>query len=238
MYRRFASICLAAIALTACDQNVSAKLYVRDVQDITSSTATKGIPVDITIEILESGLVQKCEKPEGQELVEAVAAVFEKASLLGCERVSGSLNDRMTIKATTSLFSANGDQKKPISNLLAFEAAKADDGSSSVHVRFNPEKYEEVQKRLRRVNAMASIKLTDASLSIVVTNDLREPATIIYSRGVFIDGHPADIPLQQQLNPRQEATIKLGDVKFTHLAQKGSALVFGIDKQSNQSTSN
>ena len=235
---KIASACLAVIALTACDQNVSATLYVRDIQEVSASASLMAVPVDLSIEILESGLVQKCARPEGQELVDAVAAVFEKAALIGCEKVSGSLNDRMTIKATTTLYKTKQGQNTSISNLLAFEAGTAEDGSSFVNVRFNPEKYEEVQRRLRRVNSMASIKLSDAFLSLGANNDLREPVTAIYSRGVFINSQPIDLPMQQQLNPRQEAIIKLGDVKLASLAQNGSALVFGIDKQTNQSTSN
>ncbi|WP_445433015.1 DUF7424 family protein [Brucella grignonensis] len=238
MLKKIAGFCLASMALIGCDQNVSTTLYVLDVEEMLAKSEPSQISVDISIEVLESGLAQRCSKPEGQELVEAVASVFEKASLVACEKVSGSLNDRMTIKATTLLFYAKPEEPMKSNYLLAFEAFRLENGTSSVAVTFNAEKYEDIQKRIRRVNTMASIKLSDASISVVVNNDLREPAPVIFSRGVFVDGKPADQPLQLQLNPRQEATVKLGDVKLAYLAQSGSALIFGLEQPQQQSPSN
>lgn len=230
MLKKLAGLCLASVALVGCDQNVSATLYVRDIQEMLASTEASQVPVEITIEVLESGLAQKCNRPEGKELVEAVGTVFEKASLVSCEKVSGSLNDRMTIKATTLLFRAKPDAPMKSNYLLAFEAWHLENGQQAVSVTFNLQKYEDVQKRLRRVNSMANIKLSDASISVVLNNDLREAATANFSRGVFVDGKPADSAMQLVLNPRQEASVKLGDVKLAYLAQEGSALVFGVEK--------
>lgn len=238
MIKKLAGLCLASVALVGCDQNVSATLYVRDIQEMLASTEASQVPVDITIEVLESGLAQKCNRPEGKELVETVATVFEKASLVSCEKVSGSLNDRMTIKATTLLFRAKTDAPMDSNYLLAFEAYHTESGQPVVSVTFNTEKYEEVQKRLRRVNSMASIKLSDASISVVLNNDLREPVTATFSRGVFVDGKPVDQTVQQELNPRQEATVKLGDVKLAYLAQNGLVPVLGVENTDKKSTSN
>ncbi len=196
-----------------------------------SSTEASQVPVEVSIEILESGIAQKCARPEGQELVEAVASVFQKASLVGCEKVSGSLNDRMIIKATTLLFRNKPEEPKTSGYVLDFEAAHLQDGLRSVFIRFDLEKYELLKKRLRQVNSMASIKLEDASISVVLNNDLREPIVTVFSRGSFIDGRPADQAYQIPLNPRQEAILRLGDVKLAYLAQSGSALLFGIPKE-------
>lgn len=238
MLKKIVGFCLASVTLVGCDQNVSTTLYVRDVQEMLAKSEPSQIPVDISIEVLESGLAQRCSKPEGQELVEAVASVFEKASLVACEKVSGSLNDRMMIKATTLLFYAKPEEPMKSNYLLAFEAFRLENKAPTVAVTFNSEKYEEIQKRIRRVNTMASIKLSDASISVVINNDLREPVPVVFARGAFVDGKPADQPMQLKLDPRQEANVKLGDVKLAYLAQSGSALIFGLEHPQQQSTSN
>lgn len=56
--------------------------------------------MDIEIEILEAGLDKYCSLPDGQKFVDAVASVFGKASVVKCENIAASMNDRMVIKAT------------------------------------------------------------------------------------------------------------------------------------------
>lgn len=223
--------CFAA-SLSACDQNVSATLYVRDVQDLMAANTAKEIPVDITIDIFETGIANQCSKPEGKEIVEAVASGFEKAVLIGCEKIAGSMNDKMSIKATTKFVTAESNGTRPIEYLIEFDAFKMDAQSDGVDIRFNSKKYDEIQNKLKRINMMAKIQIEKASISLTVSNDLREPAGVIYSRGVFADGHPLDYGGEQNLEPRQDTIIKLGDVKMAYLAQNTWARVFGIKRSS------
>lgn len=234
MYKKIAGFSLMSLFLVGCDQNISATVYARDIEEILASQGARSVPIDITIEVLESGLARKCAQSEGKELVEAVATVFAKASLVGCEKVSGSLNDRMLIRATTLLFSGKAGHPIHDEYLLGFAVLEMENGSPAVSVTFNPKKYQEVQRRLRDVNSMASVKLSDATISMVMNNDQREPITALFWRGVFVDGKPADHAMSQELQPRQEVTVKLGDVKLAYLTQSGSAPVFGIDTEKKQ----
>lgn len=233
MIKKYIAAGFLLMILSACDQNVSAVLYVRDIQDLMSAnSASKKIPIDINIDIFETGLANQCDKPEGKAIVDAVASGFEKAVLIGCEKIAGSMKDKMTIKATTKFMARLSDELQPVDYLIEFEAFNNDDQSDGVDVRFNFEKYNEIQQKLTRINMMANIKVEDANISLTVSNDLRESATVIYSRGVFADGQPLDFGGEQSLEPRQNTIIKFGNVKIAFLAKQTWARAFGIKRAS------
>jgi len=217
--------------LSACDQNLSTTLYVRDIQELNIAATDKDIPIDITIEIFETGIDKQCSKPEGKEIIEAIASSFQKANLIGCEKIAGSMKDKMTIKATTR-FSYTADGSRPAKHLIEFETYKFNDEYDAVNVRFNQEKYVELQKKLKRINMMANITTEDVNVTIMANNDLREAAELVFSRGVFANGDPIDNEGSIVLEPRQETTIKLGNVKMASLAKYTWARVFAVKRPS------
>ncbi|WP_125270141.1 hypothetical protein [Agrobacterium sp. FDAARGOS_525] len=217
---------LAGLALSGCDQNVTATLYTSDIQGMIE-THGKSVPVDITIEVLESGIDKQCAKPEGKMIVDAVASVFESASLIGCEDISGSINDRMLIKARTVLDAPASPEVEPGKFLLHFSTFK-EDKSHFIVARFNAEAYSALQQQLQKMNMMARPKFEDASMTITIENDMREPAAIYTSTGLFVDGVPADQNVEAKLASRQKMTIKLGDVKQSFLGKNGWAGIANI----------
>lgn len=194
----------------------------RDVNDLLASSEAKSLPIDVEIEILEMGIEKQCSKPEGMKLVEAVASVFEKASLVGCEKISGSMNDRMIIKATTIVSLALTNEVIPGPYLMHFNIQKTEETSKAfVLARFNAEKYAYLQSELRRLSPMGGIKIDDARISVAVNNDERNPVTVYPHLGTFADSDPVDANYEAKLEPRQEIALKLGDVKMAFLAKWG-----------------
>lgn len=196
-----------------------------------ASTEAKGFPIDVRIEILEMGIDKECAKPEGQKLIEAVAGVFQKASLVGCEKIPGSMKDRMVIKATTVFAAANSTQITPGPYLVHFDVHKTEDPQMAyVVARFNAEKYAALQSQIRRVNMMANVKIEDARISVALSNDERESFKVFPNVGVFSDGEPIDTQFESKLEPRQEVVLKLGDVKMAYLVKYGWAGVANVRK--------
>lgn len=229
LIKKFLLTCSILAALCGCDQNLSATLYMRDVNELLASTEAKTLPIDVEIEILEMGIDKQCSKPEGMKLVEAVGSVFEKASLVGCEKISGSMNDRMVIKATTVLTAAQTTEITPGPYLVHFDVHKTDEPTMAfVVARFDAEKYAALQDQLKRVNPMAGISLDDARISVTLNNDERTPMTVYPFIGTFAGGDPVDGNFDVTLEPRQEIGIKLGDVKMAFLAKWGWAGVANV----------
>lgn len=228
--------CVAALSLAGCDQNLTATLYTRDLNELLAASEEKSLPLDVEIEILEMGIDKQCSKPEGAKLVEAVASVFAKATLVGCENVSGSMNDRMIIKATTSLSLALTSEVKPGPYLVHFNVQKTEEPNRAFIVaRFNAQKYEALNQALRRVSPMASIKIENARVVVKISNDERSPVTLYPFFGTFAQGDPVDNDWSATLEPRQEVTIKTGDVKTAFLAKYGWT---GIANVRTENTSN
>lgn len=229
LIRKFLLTCWFPAALCGCDQNLSTTLYMRDVNELLASTEAKSLPIDVEIEILEMGIDKQCSKPEGSKLVGAVGSVFEKASLVGCEKISGSMNDRMVIKATTVLTAALTSEAKPGPYLVHFDVHKTDDTAMAfVVARFNAEKYAALQDQLKRVNPMAGTTLDNARITVALNNDERSPTTVYSSIGTFADGNPVDGNYEVKLEPRQEIGVKLGDVKMAFLAKWGWAGIANV----------
>jgi len=216
-----------ALALAGCDQDLAATLYLRDVQDLLSSAEHERLPTDVTIEVRETGLAKQCEKPEGSQMVEAVASVFEKASLISCESVSGSMNDRMIIKASTYIEHA-GNEGRAGDYLVYFTVHNNDEGYGTVTVGFNRDKYEVLQKRIQSIFMMVRPSLDNAAISVTVNNDQRRDVHFVTTGGVFADGLPIDGPLELTLAPRQEVRLKLGDVKSSFLSKNGFTVVGAV----------
>ncbi|MEE9983274.1 hypothetical protein [Agrobacterium pusense] len=236
MFRKLLMMCAAALSLTGCDQNLTATLYARDINELLAAAEEKSLPLDVEIEILEMGIDKQCSKPEGAKLVEAVSSVFEKAALVGCENISGSMNDRMVIKATTSLSLALTNEVKPGPYLVHFNVQKTDEPNRAFIVaRFNAQKYEALNQALRRVSPMASIKIENSRVVVKINNDERSPVTLYPFFGTFAEGDPVDNDWSATLEPRQEVTIKTGDVKTAFLAKNGWA---GIANVRTENTSN
>lgn len=215
--------CCATAALTGCDQNLSATIYLRDVFELVSSTDAKTLPIDVSIEVLETGIAKQCSKPEGQRFVEAVASVFQKAALVGCEKISGSMNDRMVIKATTMIEAPKTTDVKPGPYLVQFAVHETDkENEAYVIARFNPEKYADLQRQLSDINSMARLKVEDAHVSVTLNNDERDLAKVYLNTGLYADGEPIDNDgAEAQLEPRKEVSLKFGDVKMTFLTKYG-----------------
>ncbi|KQW43160.1 hypothetical protein ASD02_35355 [Ensifer sp. Root1252] len=215
--------------MTGCDQNLSTTLYMRDVNDLLASTEAKSLPIDIEIEILEMGITKQCSKPEGMKLVEAVASVFEKAALVGCEKVSGSMNDKMVIKATTVVSLALTNDVVPGPYLVHFDIQKTEETSRAfVLARFNSEKYAYLQDELKRLSPMGGIKIDDARISVAINNDERNPVSVYPHSGTFANGDPVDANYEEKLEPRQEIALKFGDVKMAFLAKTGWAGIANV----------
>lgn len=235
---KYAGLLLLVTFLAACEQKVTATFYLRDVQELFSEVSNKNPTVDLSIEIFESGLVKKCESSEGNDIVNAIASVFEKATLVACEKMSGSFNDRMIIKASTELKPLKSEGSLKDQYLLSFEGEETDDGLILVRANYAPEKYEVLQKRLRRINSMLTIKIENVHLSVNLNNDLRDPIDVIINSGVFLNGQPLAGTGEYRLDVREEANIKLGDVLQTYLVQQHSAVIFGVKSVNNSSTKN
>lgn len=226
MIKKLIVPCVVALTLTGCDQNLSTTVYSRDVKDLLAATDAKSLPLDVEIEILELGIEKKCSTPEGAQLVEAVAAVFEKASLVGCEKISGSMNDRMVIKATTTISRALTTDVAPGPYLVNFNIFKRDESDTGlIAARFNAEKYKELTQRLTSINPMASINIANARVTVKVNNDERAKVTLFPSTGTFANNDPVDSGWSADLEPRQEVSIKTGDVKTAFLVKNGWASV-------------
>lgn len=224
MIKKFIVPCVVALALTGCDQNLSTTVYSRDVKDLLAANDAKTLPLDVEIEILELGIAEKCSTPEGAKLVEAVAAVFQKASLVGCEKISGSMKDRMVIKATTTISRALTTDTAPGPHLVEFNVYKRDEPDTAlIAARFNAEKYSELTRRLTSITPMARINISDARVIVKVNNDERAKVTLVPDRGTFVNNDPIDSEGSANLEPRQEVSIKTGDVKTAFLAKYGWA---------------
>lgn len=224
--KKFIVPCVVALALSGCDQNLSTTVYSRDVADLLVATDAKSLPLDVEIEILELGIEKKCSTPEGAQLVEAVAALFQKASLIGCEKISGSMNDRMVIKATTTISRALTNDVPPGPYLVDFNIFKRDEPNTGlIAARFNAEKYTELTQRLTSINPMASINISSARITVKVNNDERSKVTLFPSEGTFANNDPVDSGWSADLEPRQEVSIKTGDVKTAFLVKHGWAAI-------------
>lgn len=240
MFKKIALTCCIAAGLSACKQEVVGTLYVRDLLEVLESK--KDIPVDISINVYEMGIAKKCNDPKSDQIVKAVAAQFQSATLAGCETIQGSMRDRMTIKATTVLTTQDDQQLRPAKYLLQFNAMKTsvpDTGKSLdgffVIAQFDKAKYEQVQKAVRAVDMMAGIDLNDIGIKITINNDLRQNVIVAPSIGSFVDGYPSDRKdVQYDLEPRKESEFTFGNVKATSLVRYDWATIAAFAVRDNQ----
>jgi len=223
--------CCIAAGLSACKQEVVGTLYVRDLLEVLETK--KDIPVDISINIYEMGIAKKCNDPKSDQIVKAVAAQFQSATLAGCEVVKGSMRDRMTIKATTVLTAPEGRELSPGKYLLQFDAMKTPVTNNNKQVdglffiaHFSRDKYEEIRKAIRAVDMMANIDLEEVDVKISINNDLRSDVVVIPTIGSFVDGHPVDVDnVSLTLQPRKEIEAVFGNVKSASLTMNQWAAV-------------
>lgn len=214
----------ALMALAGCDQNISADLYVRDLRDLLASDGSKRLPVTMNMEINAPGLSKQCGQQEGTQIVAAIAGAFEKATVVSCGDVSGSLDDRMIIKATTYI-----ERQKDPTNVewgripLHFAVGNfLDHSNADIYAFFNADAFNALKTQLRSINMLIDPNVRDVSLTVTISNDERDPITIKGIIGSFVNGAPiAVMPEVVKLEPRQEMTIKLGDVEMSYLAQHG-----------------
>ncbi len=237
LIRKLSSVCLMAVALTSCEQKLSASLYLRDIQQMITSKQHVETPVDMRIDILETGMENQCDRPSGKEIVELVGAYFERAMLLGCEKVAGAINGRMSIKVTTRL-SYTDQAGAPVKYLLEFQAGpRPNEVSDPLFVRFDPDKYADLQLKVRRLNAMTSVKLSDTRIALTINNDLREDAPLTIFSGAYVDGQPMEFQQDRILKPREEILIEFGDVKSAFLGRYGWGYILGWKHENQQSLS-
>ncbi|KAB2680021.1 hypothetical protein [Brucella tritici] len=231
MLKKIALTCCVAASLSACKQEVVGTLYVRDLLEVLETK--KDIPVDISINIYEMGIAKKCNDPKSDQIVKAVAAQFQSATLAGCEVVKGSMRDRMTIKATTVLTAPEGRELSPGKYLLQFDAMKTPVTNNNKQVdglffiaHFSRDKYEEIRKAIRAVDMMANIDLEEVDVKISINNDLRSDVVVIPTIGSFVDGHPVDVDnVSLTLQPRKEIEAVFGNVKSASLTMNQWAAV-------------
>ncbi|WHA43223.1 DUF7424 family protein [Agrobacterium larrymoorei] len=236
--RKLSGVCLMAVALASCEQKLSATLYLRDIQQMMTSNQHDETPVDIKIDILETGMENQCDRPSGREIVDLVGSYFEKATLLGCEKIAGSMNGRMSIKVTTRL-SYTEQAEAPVKYLLEFQAGpRPNEVSDPLFIRFDPEKYADLQAKVKRLNAMTSIKLSEARIALTINNDLREDAPLTIYSGAYVDGQPMEFQQNRILKPREETLIEFGNVKSAFLGQYGWGYILGWKHENQQSQSN
>ncbi|WP_156407947.1 hypothetical protein [Ensifer sp. Root127] len=219
MLRKFGIAFLIATALSGCDQNVTATIYVRDLQDLLSQpTNGKTVPVTMELEVLAPGLRDKCDKPEIQQMVSVVASYFDSATLVGCEQVKGAMYDTLRIKSGTMMeiqaTGANGFDSK---QLIKFAVTRPDNGVATLFVVFNKSAYDELNERIRAINMMAHLKTDEAHITVVLDNDTREPFKWASGSGNWYDGRPQAIVRQETLAPRGSTAMKLGDVNMAVL---------------------
>lgn len=222
MLRKIGIACLLATALTSCDQNVTATIYVRDIQDLLSQpTDRKTVPVELSLEVLGPGLSKQCDKPETKEMVSAVASHFDSATLVGCEEVSGAMYDVLKIKATTVLEVHAAGADVDIPQLIKFSisrpAPEKDVRSARIFAEFNKQAYDELNDKLRSINMMAQLSPEDAKLTVVLNNDSREPFSWLVNGGTWLDGKPRPYPDESTIDARGTATVKFGDVSMAFL---------------------
>ena len=233
--KKLSSVCLMAVALASCEQKLSATLYLRDIQQMMTSNQNVEKPVDIKIDILETGMENQCERPSGKEIVELVGTYFEKATLLGCEKIAGSMNGRMSIKVTTRL-SRTEQNETPAMHLLEFQAGPTPEKASDpLFIRFDANKYADLQAKLKRLNGMISIKISDTHLALTINNDLRSDASLAIYTGVYVDGQPLEFQEDRVLKPREETVIEFGDVKSAYLGRVGWGYILGLNHESQSS---
>jgi len=238
MLRKLSGVCLIAVALTSCEQKLSTTLYLRDIQQMMTSRQHVEMPVDIKIDIFETGMENQCDRPSGKEIVELVGAYFERANLLGCEKIAGSMNGRMSIKVTTRL-SFTEQAGAPVKYLLEFQAGpRPAEVSDPLFIRFDPAKYADLQAKVRRLNAMTSIKLSDALITLTINNDLREDVPLTIYSGAYVDGEPMEFQQNRTVRPREEILLEFGDVKSAFLGRYGWGYVLGWKHESHESQSN
>lgn len=207
----------------------------RDVTELLASNEEKFLPVDVQIEIQEMGIAQQCSKPEGAKLVEAVAAAFEKASLVGCEKISGSMKDKMVIKATTAFVFSLDNSVKPGPYLIYFDVRRSKKSpKATISVRFNKFDYVLLQERIRSIMPVTNLDINDARISLVFNNDEREMITVRPIIGTFVNGEPVDTEGEIKLEPRNVFNLKLGDVKTAFLSKAGwtDAMVIDLEPKS------
>jgi hypothetical protein len=229
LFKKVTLFCGVAFCVAGCDQNLSATLYTRDLIELVAASESKGIPLDVEIEVLETGIDKQCSKPEGAEIVKAVASVFAKAVLVGCEDIPGSMNDRMIIKATTALSVSHKDEMPQSPYLAQFYVVKADQPDRAVVIaRFDAEKYEALNQKIKRINAVMNISVQNTRVFVKISNDERYPVVFDVFSGSFAEGDPVDNAWETTLEPRQEITIRTGDVKMASLARYGWAAIGAV----------
>lgn len=233
MYNKVIFVLCAVIMLVGCDQNVSLNLYMRDVNELLASDdEEKVIPIDVKIEILGTGIAGQCSRSEGVEVVEAVASVFEKASLIGCEKISGSMNDRMVISATTGVARSLDNKVKAAPYLIAFDVRKSTKSPKAIiSVLFDSMSYTLLQSKIERITQIGKIDIRDATISITFNNDERGAIVVFPNSGTFVNGEPIDGESNFKLEPRQAFELKLGDVKTRSLSNIGWADALAISTE-------
>jgi hypothetical protein len=205
---------------------------VRDINELLASDEEKFLPVDVNIEILEMGIEKKCSGPEGAKLVEAIASVFEKASLVGCEKISGSMKDRMVIKATTGLGRSLDNKARSAPYLVFFDVRKSTKSPKAmISVLFDSLQYSLLKSRIESVVPIANLSIDDASISITINNDEKEMVIFYPNTGTFVNGEPVDYEGEVKLEPRNQFNLKLGDVKMAFLSKSKWADAMALNLQ-------
>ncbi len=227
MLKKIGIACLIATALTSCDQNIVANIYVRDIQDLIAQPAGgKPVPVNLDLEVQAPGLRDKCDKPEIKEMVAAVGSYFDSATLAGCEQVKGAMYDVMKIKATTVMEvveeGASVEQKQLVRFVVSRPAPAKGIPSAGVFAQFNRQAYDELNIRLRSINMMAQLKTEEARFTVALNNDTRDQVKWFAEPGNWYDGIPlANFGEDKTVDQRAVLSIKLGDVNTAALTTGG-----------------
>ncbi|MGC4024167.1 MAG: hypothetical protein QM744_02770 [Mesorhizobium sp.] len=220
MKRLLALICVC-LSLVGCDKDVGATLHVRDIKDVLTSSQAKNVPVEVSLDILQTGIAEQCAKLDCKAIIDVLSSGFEDVRIEGCEKRFAGLNDRLTIRARTVLELGNRQEIPASKFLLSFFILKYGDKNSVLFARFDNAKFMQMQSLIQDINVMARPRFANITIAVTISNEERESVRILADSGSFLDGKPIVQAKQVDIPARGEVQFQLGDVKQSFLASNG-----------------
>lgn len=200
--------------LAACGSTrITSEIYLLDIDELTDNDGmtTKvliGLPITSQDECTESkqryeGVFRKSTGFKGMEFVRCYESGYDDFAEYELE-----VPIRMVDPYQTSMQGT-------------FEIVRHDDSASNtrnLYIRSNPKALCNLDKLIRD-EFYRSLDLSEVSLPILVSNDLRQPQTLILSQ-VFVNGSPVIEPTEVVLERRDTISIALSDVTSAWIFSK------------------
>ncbi len=212
---RFVLVTLLATLVSACNVDVDSTVYLRDIQEAADGSLTAG--VTLTTYAPGAADPESCAKME--EFVPVLARYLGEAALEQCVKRDGAMEDAVVFSGSLPIVTEAEAAADSVLSLLV-TAGDGEAPSQRLTLLAQPELVRDLIERVRQVNMMAAIDLTDVTVAARVINDLRESAAMTV-RHAFVDGTPAVEGLQVELAPRDEVRLQLSDVKSLFLLTQG-----------------